>query len=109
MARRRAGLSQRELGQRTAVPQSTIARIESGFVDPRVSTVVKLLAACGDELEALPRLGDGVDRSNIRANLTLTPSERVTRAVVASRNVRRLKESIRWTSPSSTQDARSTH
>ncbi len=104
-ARRRAGLSQRALSERTGVPQSTIARVESSFVDPRVSTIVKLLSACGEELEALPRLGEGIDRTGIRENLKLTDAQRFDRAVAASRNVQRLKESIRWMPPSSTQSS----
>jgi transcriptional regulator with XRE-family HTH domain len=45
--RRRAGLTQRELGERTGVPQSTIARIETGQTDPRASTLNALLVGCG--------------------------------------------------------------
>jgi predicted transcriptional regulator len=37
-ARHRAGLTQRELAERAAVPQSTVGRIEAGLVDPRVGT-----------------------------------------------------------------------
>ncbi len=45
--RRRAGLTQRELAERTGVPQSTIARIERGQTDPRASTLNALLVGCG--------------------------------------------------------------
>lgn len=76
-ARRRAGLTQRELAARTGVPQSTIARIESGRADPRVSTLDTLLRACGDELDAVPRRGLGVDRTLIRELLRLSPDERI--------------------------------
>ena len=76
-ARRRAGLSQRELAVRTGLPQSTVGRIESGFVDPRSSTVVKLLAACGEELALTRSLGQGVDRTLIAEQLKLTPKERL--------------------------------
>ncbi len=45
--RHRAGLTQRELAERTGVPQSTIARIETGKTDPRASTLNALLIGCG--------------------------------------------------------------
>ncbi len=86
-ARRRSGLSQRELADRTGVPQSTIARVESNFVDPRTSTVVKLLAACGEELEAVRRLGEGIDRTLIRPLLDLTPQQRLTLAEADANNL----------------------
>ena len=90
-ARRRAGLSQRALAERAGVPQATIARIEAGQVDPRIGTVEVLLTACGLDLDATPRLGDGIDRAHIRTNLALTPAERlerVSRAANALANLR---------------------
>jgi hypothetical protein len=51
------------------VPQPAIARIESGAVSPRLSTIRPLLAAAGFTLELAPRLGDGVDRTMIRGSL----------------------------------------
>ena len=41
--RKRAGLTQKELARRAGVSQSLIARIESGTVDPRLSTLRKIL------------------------------------------------------------------
>ncbi|RLF21563.1 MAG: hypothetical protein DRJ68_03175 [Thermoprotei archaeon] len=40
-----AGLTQRELAERAGVSQSLIARIESGTVDPRLSTLRRILKA----------------------------------------------------------------
>ena len=51
-ARRRAGLTQRELATRTSIPQTTIARIELGRNDPRASTLNALLLGCGQVLIA---------------------------------------------------------
>ncbi|MGW3888811.1 helix-turn-helix domain-containing protein [Micromonospora chokoriensis] len=49
--RRRADLSQRELAERSGVPQPTLARIESGrAVDPRFRTVERLVTAAGGEV-----------------------------------------------------------
>jgi transcriptional regulator with XRE-family HTH domain len=76
LARRRAGLSQRELASRTGVAQPTIARIEVGKDDPRFSTLTRLLRACNESLEALPVIGTGIDRSEIRRLLGLSPAER---------------------------------
>jgi transcriptional regulator with XRE-family HTH domain len=84
-ARAKAGLSQRELAQKAGVPQSTIGRIESGAVDPRVETLNALLRACGYDLEVEPRLGIGVDRSQIRGCLRQSPAERIIRASADSR------------------------
>jgi predicted transcriptional regulator len=92
-SRRRAGLSQRELAERTGIPQSTIARLESGMVDPRTGTVVKLLAACGEELAVLPRIGVGIDRTLIRPLLDLTPQQRLEAGAAAGRGLRRLLDS----------------
>lgn len=76
-ARRRAGLSQRELARLTGVAQPTVARIERGQEVPRIDTLARLLQACGESLEARPRLGVGVDRSLIREMLRRTPAERL--------------------------------
>jgi transcriptional regulator with XRE-family HTH domain len=76
-ARRRAGFTQRQLAAAAGIPQETIARIERGRVDPRVGTLDRLLEACGFGLESLPRLGIGIDRSQVRQRLDLTPGERL--------------------------------
>ncbi len=68
-ARRRAKLTQRELAVKAGIPQATIARIERGRVDPRVGTLDRLLEACGYGLESMPRLGIGVDRTQITERL----------------------------------------
>jgi transcriptional regulator with XRE-family HTH domain len=76
-ARLTAGLSQRALAKKSGIPQSSIARIEAGTIDPRVGTLDRLLCACGFDLEVEPRLGQGVDRSQIRERLALSPAERL--------------------------------
>ena len=76
-ARRRAGLTQRELSAKAGIPQETIARIETGRVDPRVGTLDRLLEACEMGLEVMPRLGIGIDRTQFQALLDLTPCERL--------------------------------
>jgi transcriptional regulator with XRE-family HTH domain len=68
-ARLRAGLTQRELAAKSGIPQETIARIERGRADPRVNTLDRLLAACEFGLEVMPRLGIGIDRTQIHERL----------------------------------------
>jgi transcriptional regulator with XRE-family HTH domain len=76
-ARRRAHLTQRALAFQTGIAQPTVARIEVGSEVPRVDTLARLLGACDETIEALPRSGVGIDRTGIRAVLALTPRERV--------------------------------
>ena len=54
-ARVRAGLSQRELASRLGMTQAHISRIESGLVDPRLSTVVEIARAVGSIPMLIPR------------------------------------------------------
>ena len=74
-ARHRAELTQRQLARKSGIPQETIARIERGRADPRVNTLDRLLAACEFGLEVMPRLGIGIDRSQIDERLD-TPMDR---------------------------------
>ena len=78
-ARQRAGLSQRDLARKTGVAQPTIARIELGHVEPRVGTLQRLLAACGAALEVHHVAGYGIDRTQFREQLRLTPRMRLDR------------------------------
>ena len=87
-ARRRAGLTQRALAEKAAVPQPAIARIERGTVQPRLDTLLHLLEAAGFTLEVSPEIGRGVDRSLIRATLERSPEARILAATVAARNLR---------------------
>jgi len=98
-ARGRAGLTQRQLAATTGIPQETISRIEVGRVDPRVGTLDRLLEGCGYGLEHLPRLGIGIDRTQIRDLLRVSPGERLRGAMADDqhmiefwRNVKRVAE-----------------
>jgi transcriptional regulator with XRE-family HTH domain len=75
-ARRRSGLSQRALARAAGVPHSTVARIELGRLSPRTDTLERLLRVAGGTLTVEPAQGLGVDRSQIRELLRLTPGER---------------------------------
>lgn len=90
-ARRKAGLSQRELGRRAGVTQASISRIEEDKTSPRFETLERLLAACGFELEVVPRYGQGVDRSGFRQLLRLSPADRARIAVQETRNLENIR------------------
>jgi ethanolamine utilization microcompartment shell protein EutS len=68
------------------VPQETIARIETSRTSPRFDTLAHLLAVCGFELEVEPKKGVGVDRSQIRQMLAMTPTERARFAARSNQN-----------------------
>ncbi len=51
--RKRKQVSQRELAKRCGLPQSTIARIESGAVEPNYATVEKMMKGLGVELKVV--------------------------------------------------------
>ena len=91
-ARKRAGLSQRALARLVGLPQSEVARIELGTLTPRVDTLDRALAGCGEGLETRARLGVGVDRTVIRELLRLTPGQRARLAAQEARNLEGLTE-----------------
>ncbi len=98
MARRRLSFTQRELAERSGIPQPTIARIERGTQVPRADTLARLPDGCGYELRAvLVRDEDrnGIDLSLLRANLRLSPAERAEQGAVAGRAVARLQGGAR--------------
>lgn len=79
-ARRRAGLTQRELAGLAGTTQSSIARWESGRSEPSFANVVRLLRLCGFVLDVhLERYDDGLrdDWSQAQRLLRLTPEERL--------------------------------
>ncbi|HET6342237.1 MAG TPA: helix-turn-helix transcriptional regulator [Gemmatimonadota bacterium] len=94
-ARRRAGLSQRELAERTGRTQSAVSRIESGAVTPRFDTLAELVRSCGKRIDLVPVLGEGVDRTLVRAMRRLPPEQRLRRATMEARNVAALQRATR--------------
>ncbi len=93
-ARRRGGLSQRQLASRAGTSQSVVSRIELGETSPSWDTLCQLLAAAGFELDA-QLLVRPVDNSHMLADVAriraLTPAQRL--AEVA--NLSRFDASIR--------------
>ncbi|CAN5747199.1 hypothetical protein BH18ACT17_BH18ACT17_03680 [soil metagenome] len=91
MARRRAQLSQRELGRRAGVPQATVSRIENRVVSPTLDTLDPLIRACGMQLRPVERRGADVDRSQIRERLLMSPAQRARLAVDAANGLREFR------------------
>lgn len=75
-ARRRAGLTQRELAERAGTTQSAIARAESGRVDPGFETVRRLMRLSGFNLLVALDPYDDSDLWQARQLLRSTPEER---------------------------------
>jgi transcriptional regulator with XRE-family HTH domain len=61
-ARRRAGLSQRELAERAGTSHATIAAYETGAKVPRVDTLDRILRAAGYDAEVALSPRAGADR-----------------------------------------------
>jgi len=93
--RRSAGLTQRALARRSRIPQPTIAAIETGRQDPRFETLRALVESCGREVTAVPRPGQGIDRTQIRELLRLTPGQRLRLAAQDARGLDRLLRSTK--------------
>ena len=87
-ARRRAGLTQRELARRARTAQSVVARIERGRTSPTWETLTRLLAAAGFDLEAglavRPVRGSHM-LADVPRILRLTPEQRLEEVANAAR------------------------
>lgn len=80
-ARRRHGLTQKQLAIRARTSQAAISRIERGLVSPTVDTLGKLLAMVNEELVLDARPVDwGHDLTLIQGNLELDVEERLAQA-----------------------------
>jgi transcriptional regulator with XRE-family HTH domain len=77
IARKRSGISQRELAERVGRPQATIARWEAGAREPSYAAVQQALRACG--LQQLIDIAtyDESDVPLAHRQLSLTPLERL--------------------------------
>jgi transcriptional regulator with XRE-family HTH domain len=83
-ARLDAGLTQAALAERIGTTQSVVSRWERGADEPRLSTLARILGACGHSLLVAIE-PDDVDRAQIRQQLALTPSERLAAIANVSR------------------------
>ena len=93
MARRRVGITQRELARRSGVSQPTISRIEAGRMSPTYELLDRLLHACGMEVVTIDRPKEGdVDRTLIRERLRMTPEQRLRYAALEWRKMTSFRE-----------------
>jgi uncharacterized protein len=92
-ARRRAGLTQAQLAELAHLSQAEVARLERSGSNPTAATLERLLRATGHRLE-LRRL-DGVDETQLRERLALTPAERLAAFEASQRNLIRLTRGAR--------------
>jgi transcriptional regulator with XRE-family HTH domain len=77
-ARRRHGVSQRQLAARAGTTQSAISRIEKDRISPSFQTLRELLYLLGEDLTLGSEVRDpGVDRTLNQRSLTLQPETRV--------------------------------
>ncbi len=84
-ARLRAGLTQAELGKRAGTTQSSIARWETGRSRPPLETLMRLVRACGLELQIELGTTDPSEVSLLERTLALSPAERLDQLVRAVR------------------------
>lgn len=87
-ARRRAGLTQRQLAARVGLSQPQIARIEVGATAPSFERVVDLVRACDLDLVASITPPDDSDWHVALANLALGVNTRVRQHQAALRFAR---------------------
>ncbi len=73
----KAGLTQKELARRAGVSQSLIARIEKGDINPRLSTLQKILEVINEALEE----SEDITKIMHSPVITLKPDDLVEKAV----------------------------
>lgn len=95
-ARRRHGLTQRQLAIRARTSQAAISRLERGVVSPTVETLGELLWMMNEELVlGAERVDWGHDATLNTLNLAFTPQQRIERQASWSRGVRRIRDAVR--------------
>jgi transcriptional regulator with XRE-family HTH domain len=99
-ARRRHGLTQKQLAIRARTSQAAISRIERGLVSPTVETLGKLLAMMNEELVLDARELDwGHDVTLIQGNLELDVGQRLAQAEAYAEFAQLLRDAGRAVSP----------
>lgn len=93
-ARRRAGLTQRELAERAGTTQSSIARLERGRTNPSFELVLRLVRACGMDLHVQVVPYDDSDIAQAEANLRQPVDARLDHLVHVVEQFRQLREEV---------------
>ena len=89
-ARRRAGLTQRELAELLGTTQAQIARWELGRTSPPFDRVVDAIRACGFDLAVNIATPDDQHALQIQHSLRMTTSERLDRVAQSHAAMREL-------------------
>jgi transcriptional regulator with XRE-family HTH domain len=90
-ARKRAGLSQRELAEEAGTTQSAIARLETGRSTPSFDSVLRLVRLCGLDLDVMLVERDDSDWVQARELRDLAPQQRLERMSRFSAQLRELQ------------------
>jgi transcriptional regulator with XRE-family HTH domain len=93
-ARRRAGLTQRELGDRSQKAGSAISRWERREVEPSLATLRELVNAAGFELVIGLAPLDDHDLALVRRSLRQEPADRLAEMVAAVRALDRMAGAV---------------
>jgi len=96
-ARRRAGLTQVQLAERAGVSQAEIARVERAGSNPTAATLERLVRATGHRLDLAQAAG--IDETQLRERLRLTPAERLAAFQSSQRSLARLSQRARRVDP----------
>lgn len=92
-ARKRAGITQRELAERAGVSQPAIARLESGRTGPSLEDVQRLMRLCGFAL--LVELAPYDDSDTVQARPGSPAEDRLERLLTTTKLMRSLREEVR--------------
>lgn len=77
-ARRRAGLTQAQLAARIETSQPVVARLKRAGVDPRFTTLDRVLHGAGFRLELVAeRRAPHLDEAQLAEQLAMSPADRV--------------------------------
>ncbi|MDQ3771054.1 MAG: helix-turn-helix domain-containing protein [Actinomycetota bacterium] len=94
-ARKRAGLSQRELAEFMATTQPVIARWESGKSSPSFQRVVAAVRSCGFDLAVRIVARDDEHALLVQENLRLSPKQRLERLTSSRSTIDELAAKVR--------------
>lgn len=78
-ARHEVGLSQAALAERAGTTQAVVSRLEAGKVEPSLSTLSRLLLACGQVLQLSTVPWEPDEARQLEESLAMTPGERADR------------------------------
>lgn len=98
-ARRRAGLTQKELAELLSTSQSLVARWENGIVEPPFETVIHAVRTCGLDVSLGLFTYDDQHDALIDSNLRLSPKDRLERMLQSRDALDALRHSAKRKNP----------